>query len=36
MWNEGFAFTVDLLGEAVLTEGEAREYASRYLGLLDF
>ncbi len=36
MWNQGLAFTVDLLGEAVLTNNEARAYASRYMTLLDF
>ncbi|MCL6476914.1 MAG: L-glutamate gamma-semialdehyde dehydrogenase [Peptococcaceae bacterium] len=31
---EGFAFTVDLLGEAVVSEVEAREYYDRYMDLI--
>jgi RHH-type transcriptional regulator, proline utilization regulon repressor / proline dehydrogenase / delta 1-pyrroline-5-carboxylate dehydrogenase len=34
--KEGLAITIDLLGEAVLTDGEANEYARRYLELLRF
>ncbi|MFH1116924.1 MAG: L-glutamate gamma-semialdehyde dehydrogenase [Pseudomonadota bacterium] len=36
MWDQGLAFTVDLLGEAVLTNNEAQTYVSRYRRLLDF
>src|SRR5262245_7271128 len=35
LYDEGFAFTVDLLGEAVLSESEADAYAARYLDLID-
>lgn len=34
--REGIAFSLDLLGEEVLSEAEAREYATRYLDLLTF
>jgi RHH-type transcriptional regulator, proline utilization regulon repressor / proline dehydrogenase / delta 1-pyrroline-5-carboxylate dehydrogenase len=34
--GEGIAFTVALLGEAVVSEAEADEYAQRYLRLMDF
>jgi RHH-type proline utilization regulon transcriptional repressor/proline dehydrogenase/delta 1-pyrroline-5-carboxylate dehydrogenase len=34
--KEGFAFSIDLLGEAVLSEKEAGEYSKRYLDLLGF
>ena len=33
--EDGVAFTVSLLGEAVLSEPEADQYLDRYLGLLD-
>ena len=33
--GRGVAFTVDVLGEAVISEKEADEYAARYLRLLD-
>jgi RHH-type proline utilization regulon transcriptional repressor/proline dehydrogenase/delta 1-pyrroline-5-carboxylate dehydrogenase len=33
--KQGIAFTVDVLGEAVVSEAEADEYAQRYLDLLD-
>ncbi|NLI81918.1 MAG: bifunctional proline dehydrogenase/L-glutamate gamma-semialdehyde dehydrogenase [Deltaproteobacteria bacterium] len=33
--KQGMAFTVDLLGEAVVSEREADEYLERYLHLLD-
>ena len=33
--KEGFAFTVDLLGEATVSDGEATIYQSRYLDLID-
>jgi RHH-type proline utilization regulon transcriptional repressor/proline dehydrogenase/delta 1-pyrroline-5-carboxylate dehydrogenase len=34
--NQGYAVAVDLLGEVVLSDREAREYVARYLELLDF
>ncbi|MCL4540272.1 MAG: proline dehydrogenase family protein, partial [Bacteroidetes bacterium] len=34
--DEGIAFSLDLLGEEVLSEAEAGEYATRYLKLLTF
>jgi RHH-type proline utilization regulon transcriptional repressor/proline dehydrogenase/delta 1-pyrroline-5-carboxylate dehydrogenase len=34
--SQGTAFTVDLLGEAVVSEVEAEEYHARYLNLLNF
>jgi len=34
LWNEGFAFTVDILGEAVVSETEAAEYQKKYLELV--
>jgi RHH-type proline utilization regulon transcriptional repressor/proline dehydrogenase/delta 1-pyrroline-5-carboxylate dehydrogenase len=36
IWKEGARFTVDILGEAVVSDREADEYASRYRALLDF
>jgi RHH-type proline utilization regulon transcriptional repressor/proline dehydrogenase/delta 1-pyrroline-5-carboxylate dehydrogenase len=33
--QDGMAFTVDLLGEAVVSEVEAQEFTNRYLELLD-
>jgi len=33
--GQGMAFTIDLLGEAVVSEKEAEEYVSRYLELFD-
>ncbi|GIX47534.1 MAG: L-glutamate gamma-semialdehyde dehydrogenase [Candidatus Tectimicrobiota bacterium] len=33
--REGFACTVDLLGEATLSDAEAEAYAERYLALID-
>ncbi|MCY2951996.1 MAG: proline dehydrogenase family protein [Planctomycetota bacterium] len=33
--KEGFAFTVDLLGEATVSDGEATMYQNRYLDLID-
>src|SRR3989454_6649436 len=33
--EQGTAFTVDILGEAVVSETEADQYAQRYLALLD-
>ena len=35
MHREGFAFTVDLLGEATVSDEEAIAYRKRYLGLID-
>ena len=34
--SAGTEFTIDLLGEVVVSDGEAREYAQRYLALLDY
>ncbi len=34
--KDGLAFTVDLIGEMVLSEREAQDYQRRYLELLDF
>ncbi len=34
LWNEGVAFSVDLLGEACLSDEEARAYQQRYLDLI--
>lgn len=34
--RDGFAFTLDLLGEAVLSDKEAGAYAEKYLQILDF
>ncbi|MDP7008424.1 MAG: proline dehydrogenase family protein [Phycisphaerales bacterium] len=34
IWNEGVAFSVDLLGEACVSDAEALEYRQRYLDLL--
>jgi RHH-type proline utilization regulon transcriptional repressor/proline dehydrogenase/delta 1-pyrroline-5-carboxylate dehydrogenase len=36
LWRKGFAFSADLLGEVVVSEKEAKEYAGRYLRLLDY
>jgi RHH-type proline utilization regulon transcriptional repressor/proline dehydrogenase/delta 1-pyrroline-5-carboxylate dehydrogenase len=36
IWKEGARFTVDILGEAVVSDQEADEYVSRYRVLLDF
>jgi RHH-type transcriptional regulator, proline utilization regulon repressor / proline dehydrogenase / delta 1-pyrroline-5-carboxylate dehydrogenase len=36
IWKEGARFTVDILGEAVVSDREADEYAARYRALLDF
>jgi len=35
LYDQGFAFTVDLLGEAVVSDAEADAYAARYLDLID-
>jgi len=34
LWNEGVAFSLDLLGEACVSEEEARVYQARYLDLI--
>ncbi|MGB1124903.1 MAG: proline dehydrogenase family protein [Phycisphaeraceae bacterium] len=34
-WDAGMAFSVDLLGEACLSENEAQDYRSRYLDLIE-
>lgn len=34
--KDGFAFSIDLLGEVVVSDKEAREYTERYLSLLDY
>ena len=34
IWNEGVAFSVDLLGEACVSDAEAAQYRQRYLDLL--
>lgn len=36
IWKEGARFTVDILGETVVSDREADDYAGRYLALLDF
>jgi RHH-type proline utilization regulon transcriptional repressor/proline dehydrogenase/delta 1-pyrroline-5-carboxylate dehydrogenase len=36
IWAEGARFTVDILGEAVVSEREADEFAAKYDELLDF
>jgi RHH-type transcriptional regulator, proline utilization regulon repressor / proline dehydrogenase / delta 1-pyrroline-5-carboxylate dehydrogenase len=35
LWNSGIAFTVDILGETVVSEDEALDYQSRYLELIE-
>lgn len=35
LWNDGVAFSVDLLGEACVSDAEARAYQRRYLGLVE-
>ncbi len=35
LWNGGFASTIDLLGEATLSEKEAGDYLDRYLTMID-
>jgi len=35
LWNEGVAFSVDLLGEACVSDAEARAYQRRYLDLIE-
>ena len=36
LWNQGYGFTVDLLGEATVNEPESRAYAQRYEDLIGF
>ncbi|HYA27031.1 MAG TPA: L-glutamate gamma-semialdehyde dehydrogenase, partial [Thermodesulfovibrionales bacterium] len=36
LWNSGFAWSVDLLGEVVVSEEEALAYRERYIELLDY
>jgi RHH-type proline utilization regulon transcriptional repressor/proline dehydrogenase/delta 1-pyrroline-5-carboxylate dehydrogenase len=36
IWKEGARFTVDILGETVVSEREAEQYAERYHQLLEF
>ena len=35
LWDQGMAFSVDLLGEACVSDDEAAEYQRRYLDLVD-
>lgn len=35
MWNDGIAFSVDLLGETCVSDAEADEYALKYLDLVN-
>jgi RHH-type proline utilization regulon transcriptional repressor/proline dehydrogenase/delta 1-pyrroline-5-carboxylate dehydrogenase len=35
MWDQGLAFTLDLLGEATVSEAEAQDYVARYTEILD-
>ena len=35
LWNDGVAFSVDLLGEACVSNAEARTYQERYLDLVE-
>jgi RHH-type proline utilization regulon transcriptional repressor/proline dehydrogenase/delta 1-pyrroline-5-carboxylate dehydrogenase len=36
LWDHGYGFTVDLLGEATVNEDEAGTYARRYADLIDY
>jgi len=36
LWDHGFGFTVDLLGEATVNEPESEAYARRYADLVEF
>jgi RHH-type proline utilization regulon transcriptional repressor/proline dehydrogenase/delta 1-pyrroline-5-carboxylate dehydrogenase len=36
LWDQGFGFTVDLLGEATVNEAESEAYARRYADLIEF
>lgn len=35
MWNQGIAFSVDLLGETCVSDAEADDYARKYLDLIN-
>jgi len=35
LWNNGFCFTVDILGEAAIAENEAIHYQKKYLELIE-
>jgi RHH-type proline utilization regulon transcriptional repressor/proline dehydrogenase/delta 1-pyrroline-5-carboxylate dehydrogenase len=36
LWDDGFGFTVDLLGEATVNSAESEAYARRYADLIEF
>jgi len=36
LWDQGFGFTVDLLGEATVNAAESETYARRYADLIEF
>ena len=36
LWDQGFGFTVDLLGEATVNPAESEAYARRYADLIEF
>jgi RHH-type transcriptional regulator, proline utilization regulon repressor / proline dehydrogenase / delta 1-pyrroline-5-carboxylate dehydrogenase len=36
LWDQGFGFTVDLLGEATVNVAESEDYARRYADLIEF
>jgi len=36
LWDQGFGFTVDLLGEATVNAAESEAYARRYTDLIEF
>jgi RHH-type proline utilization regulon transcriptional repressor/proline dehydrogenase/delta 1-pyrroline-5-carboxylate dehydrogenase len=36
LWDDGYGFTVDLLGEATVSEPESEAYAQRYADLIEF
>ena len=36
LWDQGFGFTVDLLGEATVNAAESEAYAQRYADLIEF
>ena len=36
LWNQGFGFTVDLLGEATVNASESEAYVQRYADLIEF
>jgi RHH-type proline utilization regulon transcriptional repressor/proline dehydrogenase/delta 1-pyrroline-5-carboxylate dehydrogenase len=36
LWNQGFGFTVDLLGEVTVNAAESEAYARRYADLIEF